>query len=189
MKRTSFRSIPGPRPVLQRVHQARRRSWRARSFGNGPVATLIAGSIALLAGCSPEVDTGIPTGVEFQEISGEWSYAASQITDASNPGVVCEVSGITLSISKIPRAGAFSGRTSAGRLTCTDRFASFIVPLESFPIMRGYTFNEFISFDVYTPDWRHDGLVTTDSMSGRFTLRSGVHRFTGNFVARRRRAQ
>lgn len=144
---------------------------------------------ALLAGCSPEVDTGIPTGVVFQEISGEWSYTASKISDDNNPAVVCEMSGVTLSITKIPRAGAFSGRTSAGALTCGDQRGRFTVPLESFPITNGYTFNEFISFNVYTSDWRHEGSVAEHSMTGTFVLRSGVHEFKGQFVARRRGAR
>ena len=149
----------------------------------------------LVAACSPEIPSGpeIPPGVKFLELTGSWLYTASEVQRAgSTGGAPCEITGVVLELEKIKGAGAFSGKSAGGNLTCAGELAFLSGPLASYSILEGYAFNEFISFDFGSPDWRHDGLVvstdstTIDSMSGKFTLRNAGVVFEGKFRAVRR---
>jgi hypothetical protein len=154
-------------------------------------ATLLA---ALVAACNPEIPTDPPpAGVSFLELSGQWVYSASELRRAGSPGdAPCEVTGTILELRQIEGAGAFTGTSSGGVLTCPGELSMLSGPLIPYRIGEGYTFNQFVSFDFGSPDWRHDGLVvskdsvTVDSMSGEFTIRNAGVVFEGRFRAVRR---
>jgi len=133
------------------------------------------------AGCRPAL---APTDVIFQEVSGEWSYRA---TDVVGEGLVCTITGLTLRIEKIPGAGAFDGKSRGGRMDCRSTSDAFVYTLDltEYPVAEGYTFNEFISFNIYTGSWRHEGMIDADSMFGTFRIVNGGSRFDGRFVAKR----
>lgn len=162
----------------------RTRSW---------IAAALLGAVC--AGCGPDLPTqpGPPPGVRFLQVTGDWEYFASEMRLAGSTGAApCQIRDVTLSITQIRRAGAFSGRASPGQLTCGGELSFLSGPLTDYPVGNGYTFNQYISFDLGTPDWRHEGLVATEdsvwgvSMSGSFRLRSGGLLFDGKFRASRR---
>ena len=145
-----------------------------------------------LTGCKPDlpVDPGTPEGVRFLEISGAWSYSATDVklVGSASPGP-CEITGVKLTLTQVTNAGAFSGHSTGGEMKCAGSLAFLSGPLVDYPIGNGYTFNEFVAFDLGTPAWRHDGLVTTmdsidiDTMRGTFTLVNGGIAFEGRFSA------
>lgn len=145
-----------------------------------------------MSGCKPDlpVDPGLPANVRFLEVTGEWTYSATDVRLRGSPSPgPCTITGITLTLTKIPKAGAFTGRSTRGRLECTGELAFLSGPIAELPIDNGYTFNQFIAFDLGSPDWRHDGLVSTtdsvsvDSISGGFKLNNGGIEFEGHFRA------
>lgn len=142
----------------------------------------------ILAGCGSEGEIPTPPpGVSFQQVTGKWQYTGSEVRLAGSGATgQCEITGVVLDIEQIRHAGAFSGRTSGGVLTCQGELSVLSGPLQEYPVGNGYTFNEFIGFDIGTPDWRHEGLVEGDSMSGHFKLKNGSLQFEGRYVAVRR---
>lgn len=167
-----------------RAGRARRRGaeWLLRSA----LALLLPGAAAA---CRPDLSgPEIPEGVTFLELTGDWKYVASDLRRAgSGPESSCKIEGAVLHLEKIENAGAFTGSSSGGALTCTGELGFLSGPLTPYPIENGYTFNQFVAFDYGSPDWRHDGLVSTsdatniDSMSGTFTLRTEGVVFEGKF--------
>lgn len=146
------------------------------------------------AACKPDlpVDPGL-SGTRFFDVTGSWTYTATNVRLAgSAPPGPCEISGVTLILTQVPKAGAFSGRSTGGRMTCTGSLAFLSGPLIDYPIDDGYTLNEFTSFNIGGPDWRHEGYVVTkdsvvvDTMSGTFKLRNGGIDFQGDFRTVRR---
>ena len=146
------------------------------------------------AACRPEISgPDVPEGVSFLELTGAWDYTASDVRRAgSSNDAGCQISGVVLQLVKVKDAGAFTGRSSGGALACSGELGFLSGPLVSYPIGEGYTFNQFVSFDFGSPDWRHDGLVVStdsvkiDSMNGKFTLKTEGVVFEGNFRAVRR---
>lgn len=145
-----------------------------------------------LAGCKPDlpVDPNPVAGLKFLEVTGHWAYSATDVRLSGSPSPgPCEITGVTLTLTKIPKAGAFSGRSTGGRLTCMGDLSFLSGPLADYPIAEGYTFNQFVAFDLGSPDWRHDGYVATadsvsvDSMSGNFKLMNGGIMLEGLFRA------
>ena len=168
--------------------RAASRFWRP---GAAALALLAVGAAGA---CRPDLtESELPDGVKFLEVTGEWAYTASDIHRAGGSTQVgCQISGVVLQLTKVKGAGAFTGRSSGGALACSGELAFLSGPLVSYPIGDGYTFNQFVSFDFGSPDWRHDGLVAStdsakiDSMSGKFTLKTEGVVFEGNFRAVRR---
>ena len=176
------------------------RAAAIKGRGAGRFSRLRSAALALLVigageGCRPDDLSGpeVPAGVEFREITGEWAYTATDIRRAgssTDPG--CQISGVVLELEQVEDAGAFTGRSSGGALACSGELGFLSGPLVSYPIGEGYTFNQFVSFDFGSPDWRHDGLVVStdsvkiDSMNGKFTLRTEGVVFEGDFRAVRR---
>ena len=159
-------------------------------------ASRLAGAaLLLMVACAPDISlpTEVPPGVKFLQVTGEWSYSATEIRRIGVPSdPPCEITGVTLRLDQIPTAGAFSGRSSGGTLVCTGELALFSGPLASLPIQTGYTFNEFVAFDFGSADWRHDGRVSTSdsvnvtSMTGTFTVKGGSVELRGEFMVHRR---
>lgn len=154
-------------------------------------------ALCLSAACSPEIPTDPikPDGVRvFLQITGDWSYSATDVRRIGAPSdPPCRITGVRLSLTQVRGAGAFFGRSTGGTLTCTGELALLSGPLTSFQIADGYTFDEFVSFDFGSPDWRHGGLVTTadsvnvETMVGTFTLKTGGVGLEGTFRAERAR--
>jgi hypothetical protein len=172
---------------------------RAAPRASGRFSRLRSAALALLVvaggeACRPDLTgTEVPEGVRFLELTGEWAYTASDVHRAgSSTEAGCQISGVVLQLTKVKDAGAFTGRSSGGALACSGELGFLSGPLVSYPIGNGYTFNQFVSFDFGSPDWRHDGLVVStdsvniDSMSGKFTLKTEGVVFEGNFRAVRR---
>ena len=144
----------------------------------------------VLAGCGPDEEIPpLPTGVKyFSQVSGTWDYTGSEVRLAGSAASgECAITGVVLDIEQIKHAGAFSGRSSGGVLTCQGELSALSGPLQEYPVGDGYTFNGFIGFDIGTPDWRHEGKVDGESMGGTFKLRSGSLQFEGKYTAVRRR--
>jgi hypothetical protein len=120
---------------------------------------------------------------DLPEVAGEWAYTASDIRLAGRPaGPACEITGMTLALGPWRPTGFF-GRTSGGDLSCTGDLAPISGPLPSYPVRRGGAVLHFIAFDIGSEDWRHDGTISGDSMTGVFRLQQGSIRMEGNFLA------
>ena len=150
--------------------------------------------IGAAGACRPDISgPDVPEGARFFELTGEWAYTASNIRRAgSSNDAGCEIGGVVLELEQVEDAGAFTGRSSGGALSCSGELAFLSGPLVSYPIGKGYTLNQFVAFDFGSPDWRHDGLVVStdsvkiDSMNGTFTLKTEGVVFEGDFRAVRR---
>lgn len=145
------------------------------------------------AGC---YDTPPPTDpeVSHQAVAGEWAYRAPEVRLEGSAGdAPCEITGVVIELKQLShkgrRVGTLEGRTRGGTLTCRGNLAPLSGPIESYPIGNAHTFNQYVSFNFGTADWRHDGIVdaAADSMGGIFVLRNGALRLEGTFVARRAR--
>jgi hypothetical protein len=154
------------------------------------VALLLITGTALWAGCKPDlpVDPRLPAGIKFLQVTGTWDYSASAIRlEGGDSSDSCEIAGVRVTLEQIEKAGAFTGRSVGGQMTCTGSLSPLSSSLVGFPISNGYTFDQFIAFDLGAPDWRHDGLVITadsvrvDSLSGSFRLDNGGLVFKGDF--------
>lgn len=167
----------------------------------------IACALLLLAasGCKPGLPSE-PRGGELPDLSGEWSYAASDIRPAgSTASGSCSIEGVVLTLGPWRREG-FSGRSSEGALRCSGDMSRFSGPLPSYPVRNGgMAFSTpWVAFDLGTPDWRHDGTLSHDTVTlvvlgdtirrmsfgdtlrGSFRLRNGGVEMTGAFRAVRR---
>jgi hypothetical protein len=141
------------------------------------------GILGAAAGCEPD-DQG-PVGIEFRDLSGRWSYSA---TFSHGTTLTCEIDDLPLEFAQIPGTGSFSGSLASGSMRCSDAVSTHQVPLEGYPVVDGYTFNEFVSFHLYTKEWRHGGLIVRpDSLDGDVQLMNGGVRYEGRFSAVRRR--
>jgi hypothetical protein len=174
---------------------ARRAGGRAaRSFSGLRSAALAVLAIGAVGGCRPDLSgPDLSGGAKFLELTGAWDYTASDLRRAGTSSESsCRISGVVLDLVKIKDAGAFTGRSSGGALTCSGELGFLSGPLVSYRIGGGYTLNQFVAFDFGSPDWRHDGLVVSsdsvniDSMNGTFTLKTEGVVFEGNFRAVRR---
>ena len=154
----------------------------SRTFLHRLLPVLPLALLVVSPGCNGSPIASAP---DFREIGGVWDYTATEVTSGA---VRCEVHGMSMTLVKVPNAGPFTGETMGGRMTCDDSGDAFSVDLDAFPISAGYTFNEFISFDVYNSDWRHSGVLSEkgDRMSGTFTLKNGVIEYDGKFSATKR---
>lgn len=153
----------------------RRSTWRY-------FASLL-GALALITGCSPDIPTVVHN---LPDVVGEWSYSATNITVVGRGGSArCEIEGVTLFIGPWRYSG-FYGRSEGGRLNCTGNLRPLDGDLPSYPVRRGGAVAEFIAFDIGTPDWRHEGTLVRDTMSGNFRLRSGGVDLQGQFRVVRR---
>lgn len=140
-------------------------------------------ALAALGACRPDDTPTDPT--VFTDLTGTWTYRA---TDIRTAGMTCAIPALTVRISQVHGAGAFTGDSSTGEMICTDRLETHRIVLDAFPIVNGYTFNEFLSFDLYNAEWRHGGtVVTPDSLIGTFRLVNGTAEYQGNFSIVRRR--
>ena len=155
-------------------------------------AALSGAALMALGACSPEKETVPGTGADltFPPVGGTWSYTATGVRLAGTGGEApCEITGVTLQINQFrykgKRVGDFDGQSSGGTLSCRGDLSSLSGAIQPYPVGEGYTFNEFIAFNIGTLDWRHAGYVAGDSMSGTFVLKQGSIRFEGNFVAKR----
>lgn len=175
-----------------------------RRAGRSPwlaVTAWLGGGLLLLgsAACKPDlgVEPDLPPGVRiFLTLAGTWRYTATDVRLAGSSGPApCRIDGVTLQLEQRRGErtgrpiGAFTGRSQGGQLTCAGNLAFLSGPVSSFPVDSGYTFNEFVAFDIGSPTWRHDGRVSThdsvrvDSMWGAFTLNSGGIELNGLFSA------
>lgn len=162
--------------------------------------TLVAA--AALAGCRP--DLTVPNPNRLPDLSGEWSYTASEIRlTGSTSGASCTIEGVTMKLGEWVDIGLF-GRASEGTMRCTGELSPLSGPLPSYPVRRGGMVAHHIAFDFSDPGWRHEGflshdtvkvvalgdtirrVVFTDTMSGRFRMRSAGVGFEGKFLAVRR---
>ena len=135
-----------------------------------------------LAGCRPAES---PLGIEFPELAGVWHYRAWEV---KTRGVECTIEGISLTLRQPPLAGDLTGEASAGEMKCVGADTSYTVPTQAYPIPVGYTFNEFVGFNIYNAQWAHQGFVVTrDSLNGTFELVNGPNEFSGLFTAVRER--
>jgi len=163
---------------------------RERVIRSGALVLSGAGVLALAA-CSPATEgAGTGTEVRFPRVSGTWSYAATDVRLAGSGGdAPCRITGVVLEINQFRNSaglvGDFEGRASGGTLACGGELSSLGGALQPYTVWQGYAFNEYISFNIGTRDWRHDGFVEGDSMSGTFVLKHGSLSFEGKFAAKR----
>jgi hypothetical protein len=146
---------------------------------------LLGAGLLAAASCSAEVPTERS---DLPVVEGSWAYSASAIRIIGrSPGSVCEITGMTLEIGPWRPTGFF-GRSSGGFMSCTQELEPMSGALPSYPIRRGGAVLNFIAFDIATPDWRHDGTISGDTMSGAFNLQQGSIRMEGSFRAVRLRS-
>lgn len=145
------------------------------------------------AGCQGDEPPTEP-GISYQAVGGEWAYTASEVRVAGSDGEApCQIGGLVLHIEQLSykgaRVGTLKGRTSGGTLTCGGLLSGMSGPVAEFALGNAHTFNDNVSFDIGTPDWRHEGQVdaAADSMGGHFRLKNGALQLQGRFVARRTR--
>lgn len=139
--------------------------------------------------CSPDIPSEPETaGIRYFELTGSWVYTASGVRRAGSEGdAPCAIQQMTLTLEKVKGLRDFSGRTSGGRFVCSGELAFLSGPLVPYAVTAGTTFNQFVSFNIGSPDWRHHGIVVTtdsvniDSMAGKFTLRNAGIVFEGDF--------
>jgi hypothetical protein len=153
------------------LRKAKRGSWWAACL-----------AAILLSGCKPNLPTEVNN---LPDVAGEWSYAATDLQITGIPGARCGISGLTLLIGPWRYSG-FYGRSVGGTLTCSGSLAPLSGPFESYPVRRGGAVAEHIAFDLGTPDWRHEGILAADTMSGIFRLNHSGLQMTGQFRAVRR---
>lgn len=167
--------------MRERIRLARRRA-----------AVLSGAAVLALGACSPEIRgaPGTGTEVKFPRVSGTWSYSATDVRLAGSGGEApCQITGVVLEINQFRNpaglVGDFEGRTSGGMLACRGEFSSLSGALQPYPVWQGHAGNGYIGFSIGTHDWRHDGSVAGDSMSGIFVLKHGSLSFEGKFAAKR----
>lgn len=156
-------------------------------------ALVLSGAWVLaLAACSPETEgaPGTGTEVKFPRVSGTWSYSATDVRLAGSGGdAPCQITGLVLEIDQFRNsaglAGEFEGRASGGTLACRGELGSLGGALQPYRVWQGHAGNGYIGFNIGTHDWRHDGSVAGDSMSGNFVLKHGSLSFEGKFAAKR----
>lgn len=165
---------------------------RRSPAGRARAVALCGAALLAMGACSPETQVLPGTGaeVDFPPVSGTWSYAASEVRLAGTDGEPpCQITGVVLTINQFrykgELVGDFDGRTAGGALACRGDLSSLSTALQAYPVGQGYAFDQYISFNIGTLDWRHEGFVAGDSMSGTFVLKQGLLRFEGKFVAKR----
>jgi hypothetical protein len=125
---------------------------------------------------------GVPivTG-RLPDLSGEWAYEATELRVVGRSGGRgCTIEGMLLHLGPW-RATGFYGRTEGGVLACQGDLAVLSGALPSYPVRRGGMVDDQVAFDIGTPDWRHQGRIVGDTMSGTLALRNGSLEMTGRF--------
>jgi hypothetical protein len=159
----------------------------SRMYRTVVCAFLLAG---VLAGCKPDLPVE-PQGPKLPNLSGEWSYTASEMRLAgSGSGSSCDIEGVVLTLNPWTKDG-FTGRTAGGFMKCTGDLTLFSGPQPSYPILGGgYVLLDqpYVAFSISSNEWRNEGVLSADTttMSGAVRLRSGGIEFTGKFLAVRR---
>jgi hypothetical protein len=146
--------------------------------------TAWAGALAALALALTSCSVAPPlTGVEHPDLQGEWSYGATDVQIVGRSGDRgCTIQGMALHLGPW-RATGFYGRTEGGVLVCEGTLAVLNGALPSYPVRRGGMVSESIAFDIGTPDWRNEGTLRADTMSGTLRLTNGSLQLTGRFRA------
>jgi hypothetical protein len=138
-----------------------------------------------LAGCAEEplpLLGGVPVVTDrLPDLSGVWTYEATELQVVGRSGGRgCTIAGMLLHLGPW-RATGFYGRTEGGVLVCQGDLAVLSGALPSYPVRRGGFVADQIAFDIGTPDWRHEGRIAGDTMSGTLVLRNGSLEMTGRF--------
>jgi hypothetical protein len=134
-----------------------------------------------LLGAVPIVTGTLP------DLSGVWAYEAKELqVGGRSAGRGCTIDGMLLHLGPW-RATGFYGRTEGGVLACEGDLAVLGGVLPSYPVRRGGMVDDEIAFDIGTSDWRHEGRIAGDTMSGTLVLRSGSLEMSGRFRAVRRK--
>jgi hypothetical protein len=134
-----------------------------------------------LLGAVPIVTGTLP------DLSGVWAYEAKELqVGGRSAGRGCTIDGMLLHLGPW-RATGFYGRTEGGVLACEGDLAVLGGVLPSYPVRRGGMVDDEIAFDIGTSDWRHEGRIAGDTVSGTLVLRSGSLEMSGRFRAVRRK--
>ena len=149
-------------------------------------------AVFALVGCGGDGRTTGPTGPQIPNISGSWTYNATNVSGTvQGIGVSCRFEDITLSINQT--GTTFTGQTSGGAGTCSLGVLGDVGPdpLDPATIVSGQITGNSVTFDFETSDWRNTGTISGNSMSGTVTVRVdfgagiGVLVLTGNWAAAR----
>lgn len=128
---------------------------------------------------------GGDTGPSTANISGTWSYAATNLVGG---GITCSAAGTTLTLSQ--SGATFSGSYAGGTLTCSaPGVAPQSSPVGSGIVVSGNVGVTSVSFNFDTSDWSNTGTISGNSMSGTahviVTDGTNTLTLTGNFAAAR----
>jgi hypothetical protein len=143
------------------------------------IRRFVVGLLALTAAaCS-----GDASGPQIPQLSGQWTYNASNITGG---GISCNMFGVSFNLTQ--SGTTFTGTTLGGSVSCSAPGAgTFNESLGNDVIANGTINGNAITFDIGTPDIHHTGSISGSSMSGVvvFKLNDGqtTTTLTGNFSA------
>jgi hypothetical protein len=106
------------------------------------------------------------------DITGSWS---ASLSDLSGSSVNCSSTSPTL-LTLTQTGETFSGSYSGGELFCTAPGGTGPVPVGTGSVVNGTLSGTSLSFDLDTPDFHHEGVVSGTSMSGtaQWTLDFGI---------------
>jgi hypothetical protein len=112
------------------------------------------------------------TGPGSTTISGTWS---ASLANLSGSGVDCSSTSPT-QLTLNQTGATFSGSYSGGELFCTAPGSTGPVSVGTGSIVNGTVSGTSLSFDLGTPDFHHEGVVSGTSMSGtaQWTLDFGI---------------
>lgn len=155
-----------------------RRFPRVRRF---LVVAVLGGS---MGGCTPR-DPFVPN--DLPDVEGTWTYTAWGIAPRANDAVGnCSIDGMSFEIGPW-RWDGFTGRSSESVLTCTGGLEPLTGPLPSYPLRRGGAVGPYISFDLGSSAWRHEGEFVDGMIEGTFMMTGAQMELTGHFRATRRK--
>jgi len=126
--------------------------------------------LILCIGCDDDL-----TGPVMPDLTGEWSYSATNLRAPGSPGgVSCNVSDVTLSITQTGER--ITGTYSGGAVTCSNGL-SYSFPRDPYRSLTGsISVSEWdgfalVHFDLDQPyDWSHRGTVSGSSMGGGVSM-------------------
>lgn len=106
------------------------------------------------------------------DVTGSWSASLSNLTGESVSCSSTSPTQLTLNQS----GATFSGSYSGGELFCTAPGSTGPVPVGTGSVVNGTLSGTSLSFDLDTPDFHHEGVVSGTSMSGtaQWTLDFGL---------------
>ncbi|MGQ0813177.1 MAG: hypothetical protein ACT4O1_01775 [Gemmatimonadota bacterium] len=123
-------------------------------------------------------------GVGTPNVEGEWLLTARNLTSGSD---TCSIDVLRLDLQQT--RSRFSGTASSTTVACIlrDTLRTFSLPQQ--PVVAGELADSTVTFFIAGRDWRLDGVIAGESMTGSMTVRFGppisTARFVGPFGAAR----